>query len=47
MIGLRREKEDTNHRINKRIKDMLSRGLIEEVKSLMAQGYGTNVRAME
>ncbi len=47
MIGLRREKEDTNRRINKRIKEMLSGWLVEEVQSLMTQGYGTNVRAME
>lgn len=35
MIGLWREKEDTNRRINKRIKEMLSAGLIEEVQQLL------------
>lgn len=35
MIGLRREKDDSNRRINARIKEMLKGGLIEEVQSLL------------
>lgn len=35
MIGLWREKDDTNKRINARIKEMLKGGLIEEVQDLM------------
>lgn len=35
MIGLRREKDDTNRRINARIKEMLKTGLIEEVEQLL------------
>ncbi len=32
MLGLRREKEDTNKRINTRIKEMIAGGLVDEVK---------------
>ena len=32
MIGLRRDKEETNRRINLRIKEMLANGLIDEVQ---------------
>ncbi|HCB51914.1 TPA: hypothetical protein DEP21_05120 [Patescibacteria group bacterium] len=35
MIGLRREKEDANRRINARIKEMFKEGLIQEVQSLL------------
>lgn len=38
MIGLRREKDDSNMRINARIKEMLKdNALIEEVRSLLQQ----------
>ncbi len=32
MLGLRREKEDTNKKINARVRQMLKRGLLEEVQ---------------
>ena len=32
MLGLRREKEDTNLRINARVREMLKLGLVDEVK---------------
>jgi len=35
MIGLWRDKEETNKRINARIKQMLKEGLIDEVKGLL------------
>ncbi len=35
IIGLRREKTDTNSRINKRVKKMIIAGLVDEVKSLL------------
>jgi tRNA dimethylallyltransferase len=35
IIGLRREKADASSRINKRVKMMISAGLIDEVKSLL------------
>ena len=37
IIGLRREKTDTNSRINKRVKKMITAGLVDEVKSLLAE----------
>jgi tRNA dimethylallyltransferase len=35
IIGLRREKADASSRINKRVKKMISAGLVDEVKSLL------------
>jgi len=40
IIGLRRGKEDNNHRINQRVKRMVEAGLVEEVKSLLAEPKG-------
>ena len=37
IIGLRREKTDTSSRINKRAKKMIAAGLVDEVKSLLAE----------
>ncbi len=37
IIGLRREKTDANSRINKRAKKMIAAGLVDEVKSLLAE----------
>ena len=37
IIGLRREKTDTNSRINKRVKKIIAAGLVDEVKSLLAE----------
>jgi len=37
IIGLRREKSDTNSRINKRVKKMIADGFVDEVKSLLAE----------
>ncbi len=37
IIGLRREKPDTSGRINKRAKKMIVAGLVDEVKSLLAE----------
>lgn len=46
MIGLWREKDDSNRRINARIKEMLKTGLIEEVQSLLDKGYTLEHQAM-
>lgn len=47
MLGLRRQKEDTNKRINKRIKEMLAgRALIEENKKLLEMWYTLEHTAM-
>jgi tRNA dimethylallyltransferase len=37
IIGLRSEKTDANHRINSRVKKMVATGLVDEVKSLLAE----------
>ncbi len=37
IFGLRRQREDQNHRTNQRVKRMLDRGLLDEVKSLLAE----------
>jgi tRNA dimethylallyltransferase len=37
IIGLRREKTDASGRINKRVKKMISAGLVDEVKSLLEE----------
>jgi tRNA dimethylallyltransferase len=37
IIGLRREKTEENKRINARVKRMFERGLVDEVKSLLAE----------
>ena len=37
IIGLRREKSVENSRINKRVKKMIAAGLVDEVKSLLAE----------
>lgn len=47
MIWLRREKEDTNRRINKRIGEMMKWGLIEEVQRLLENWYGPQAVAMQ
>ncbi len=47
MIGLWREKEDANRRIDTRIDWMLSHGLIEEVQSLLASWYSPDLQSMQ
>jgi len=37
LIGLRRQREVENHRINSRVKKMIADGLVNEVKSLLAE----------
>jgi len=37
IIGLRREKTDANSRINRRVKKMIAAGLVDEVRSLLAE----------
>ncbi|MEF2175111.1 MAG: tRNA (adenosine(37)-N6)-dimethylallyltransferase MiaA [Candidatus Absconditabacteria bacterium] len=46
MIGLRREKEDTNYKIDKRIGEMIEIGLIEEVKMLLDKLYSPQLQSM-
>lgn len=37
LIGVRREKEDQSHRINDRVRRMFDAGLVDEVRSLLAE----------
>lgn len=47
MFGLWRDKETTNQLINARIKEMLKSGLIEEVQSLLDQGYLPGMQSLQ
>lgn len=47
MIWLRRSKDETNKRINKRIHEMLDEGLIEEVQWLLDQWYSPELQSMQ
>jgi tRNA dimethylallyltransferase len=47
MLGLRREKEETNKRINSRIKQMMKDWLIEEVQWLLEQWYWSDLQSMQ
>jgi len=46
MLGLRRQREDQNHRTNERVRRMIDAGLVEEVASLLAEPepLGTTAR---
>ena len=46
MLGLWREKDDSNRRINKRIKEMLQSGLIKEVEGLLKKWYTLEHQSM-
>jgi len=46
IIGLTRPREQLYERIDRRIDRMMERGLLEEVKQLVAAGYGLNLPAM-
>ena len=45
IIGLRREKDEENRRINARVKKMLQLGLVDEVKSLLAEEKPLSLQA--
>jgi tRNA dimethylallyltransferase len=47
LLWLRREKEETNKRINARIKQMFQEWLIEEVDWLLKQWYKTDLQSMQ
>lgn len=47
MLWLRREKEETNIRINTRIKEMLKSWLIDEVKWLLDKWYSSDLQSMQ
>jgi len=43
LIGLNLSREELYERINQRVDDMVSKGLIEEVKGLLAKGYSKDL----
>lgn len=45
VIGLQRDKEDASHRINMRVKKMVEMGLVDEVKSLLAEEKPLSMQA--
>jgi len=47
MFGLRREPADASHRMNQRVKAMIEAGLVEEVKSLLAEPGGISPQARQ
>jgi tRNA dimethylallyltransferase len=47
MIGLRREKEDTNKKINARVREMLKWWLVEEVEWLLKKWYNKTLQSMQ
>lgn len=47
MLGLRREKDDTNRRINKRIHEMFDEWLVEEVQWLLDAWYSPELQSMQ
>jgi len=47
IIGLRRVKDDASRRINKRVKTMIEMGLVDEVKSLLAEPQGLSKQAAQ
>lgn len=46
LAGLSMERKVLYERINQRVDEMLSKGLLEEVRSLMEKGYGKNLVSM-
>lgn len=46
-IGLHRERAELYDRINRRVDRMIAAGLVEEVASLLVQGYGPDLQSMQ
>jgi tRNA dimethylallyltransferase len=46
-LGLRRDKEDLNHRVNLRVKRMVERGLLGEVEALLDHPRGLSAQAAQ
>ena len=46
LIGLSMERKVLYERINQRVDEMLSNGLVDEVSSLIKKGYGKNLVSM-
>ena len=46
IIGLTTQRKDLYHRIDSRVDAMIAQGLVDEVKDLLAKGYGLNLPSM-
>jgi tRNA dimethylallyltransferase len=46
-IGLMREREDLYCQVENRVDDMVRRGFVEEVRSLLSMGYDRNLKSMQ
>jgi tRNA dimethylallyltransferase len=46
-IGLMREREDIDRRVENRVDDMIRRGFEGEVRSLLNRGYGRHLKSMQ
>jgi len=46
MIGLNRDRTDLYSRIDERIEQMIAQGLLDEVKTLLQQGYSSELPAL-
>lgn len=47
IIGLERERGNLYERIEKRVEQMMTEGLVDEVKKLIQMGYGESLRSMQ
>jgi len=47
LVALRREKDEENHRINARVRRMIDAGLVDEVRSLLAEPAGIGPQAAQ
>lgn len=47
LIGLRRERDDANRRINERVRRMIAAGLVEEARSIWANPRGVSAQARQ
>jgi len=46
IIGLTMQRDNLYHRVDSRIDEMIKQGLVDEVKELMAKGYGLDLPSM-
>jgi tRNA dimethylallyltransferase len=46
-IGLQRPRHELYERIDSRVDEMMTRGLLEEVRGLLSRGYGPNLKSMQ
>jgi tRNA dimethylallyltransferase len=47
ILGIKRAREEINERIDARVDEMTDSGLLDEVKGLLARGYGRDLKPMQ